>query len=81
VISLLAVFSDWLIFTACKIVILAISRTSTSAVRVFPFFMINWIKVIFDKVNAICRQNYSIGHLERNIASDYFASNSGIYLV
>jgi hypothetical protein len=57
-ISLLAVFSDWLIFTACKMVILAISRISTDAVRNFPFFMVNWIKVIFDKVNAIRGQNY-----------------------
>ena len=78
-ISLLAVFSDWLIFTACKMVILAISRTSTIAVRVFPFFMVNWINVIFDKVNAIRGQNYIIGILERNIASDYFATNSGIW--
>ena len=76
-ISLLAVFSDWLIFTACKTVILAISRTSTIAVRVFPFFMVNWINVIFDKVNAILGQNYVIGILERKIASDYFATNSG----
>jgi len=68
-ISLLAVFSEWLIFTACKMAILAISRTSTSAVRVFPFFMVNWIKVIFDKVNAMraklhyrtSRTQYSIG--------------------
>ena len=73
-ISLLAVFSDLVIFTACKMVILAISRISTSAVRVFPFFMVNWIDVSFDKVNAI-RGQITIGILERKIASDYFAAN------
>jgi hypothetical protein len=75
-ISLLAVFSEWLIFTACKMLIVAISRMSTSAVRVFPFFMVNWINVIFDKVNAI-RAQITIGILERKIAWHYFATNSG----
>jgi hypothetical protein len=57
-ISLLTVFSDWLIFTACKTAIVAISSTRTSTVRVFPFFMVNWINIISDKVIAVRGQTY-----------------------
>lgn len=41
--SLTAVFSDSLIFTACKITMDAISTTKTNNVKVFPFCIIYWI--------------------------------------